>query len=184
ACPTNAIVGPWRLDARRCLSYLTIENKGSIPPEFRRVLGGRVYGCDECLVACPWNRFAQVSREAHFQAREFARLPLREFLDWDDARFREAFRGSPIRRIGRARFLRNVCVALGNTGTEADEPALRRAAKDPHPLIAEHAAWGLAEIGRRQALLPKAGRAGSAALSMASPSRTMSGDASSATRPS
>ena len=150
ACPTQAITGPRTMDARRCVSYLTIEHKGSIPMEFRRAIGGRVYGCDDCLDACLWNRFAQISREAAFQAREnvFTK-ELRDFLALDDEAFRALFAKSPIKRVKRPAFLRNVCVALGNIGTAADLPALDAAAADPHPLIAEHAAWAAAEISAR-----------------------------------
>ena len=152
ACPTAAITAPRQLDARRCLSYLTIENKGPIPLEFRRALGDRIYGCDECLEVCPWNRFAAAAREVGFAAREFVHgWALRDFLALDDARFRELFRGSPIKRIKRRGFLRNVCVALGNVGTTADLPALRQAQTDPEPLIAEHAAWAIDQIQRRTA---------------------------------
>jgi epoxyqueuosine reductase len=152
ACPTQAITDPHRLDARRCLSYLTIENKGPIPEEFRRALGDRIYGCDDCLEACPWNRFATESREAAFAARQFVhRWRLRDFLDLDDAGFRALFRGSPIKRIKRRGFLRNVCVALGNVGDATDLPALKRAACDPEPLIAEHALWAVAQIASRSA---------------------------------
>ncbi len=149
ACPTEAITAAHRLDARRCLSYLTIEHKGAIPEEFRRAMGARIYGCDDCLSACPWNRFAQVSREAALHARERVfELGLAEYLELTDEGFRALFRGSPIKRTKRNRFLRNVCVALGNVGTEDDLPALRKAAEDGDPLIAEHAEWAIAEIGR------------------------------------
>ncbi len=152
ACPTGAITAPHRLDARRCISYLTIELKGSIPLELRPLLGDRIYGCDDCLDACPWNRFAQVARENAFALRPaVARMRLRDFLALDDAGFREMFRGSPIKRIKRRGFLRNVCVALGNVGTVQDRPALAAAARDPEPLIAEHAAWALAQINQREA---------------------------------
>jgi epoxyqueuosine reductase len=154
ACPTGAITSPHRLDARLCISYLTIENKGPIPEDLRPLIGDRIYGCDDCLDACPWNRFAMESREARFAAREFVGMPLRDFLALDDEAFRKLFRGSPIRRIKRARFLRNVCVALGNVGTEADLPALEGAARDPDPLIAMHAEWARRRIEWR-ALLPK-----------------------------
>ena len=174
ACPTTAIVAPWHLDARRCLSYLTIENKGPIPVEFRRALGGRIYGCDECLEVCPWNRFAEISREAAFQARDVCALPLRDYLEWDDTQFRQAFRRSPIKRIGRARFLRNVCVALGNTGDAEDLPSLHQAAQDPSPLIAEHAAWAVEEIKSRQAAVVDIASEGPAAFSSSSPSSTES----------
>jgi epoxyqueuosine reductase len=150
ACPTQAITAPHRLDARRCISYLTIENPGPIPEEFREAIGDRIYGCDECLDVCPWNRFAKLSREASFQARgEVFAMKAREFLDLDDERFRALFRKSPIKRIKRPRFLRNVCVALGNTGDADDLPALRRAAAEPDPLISEHAAWAIGRIRER-----------------------------------
>lgn len=146
ACPTGAITEPHRLDARRCISYLTIELKGSIPLELRPLIGDRIYGCDDCLDACPWNRFASVSREAAFAAGPAVGMALRDYLALDDARFRELFRDSPIKRIKRRGFLRNVCVALGNVGTRADLPALKTAALDPEPLIAEHAAWAIERI--------------------------------------
>ena len=151
ACPTGAITAPHELDARLCISYLTIENKGPIPEHLRPLIGDRIYGCDDCLDACPWNRFAQQSRETRFAAREFVTMPLRDFLALDDAAFRALFRGSPIKRIKRARFLRNVCVALGNIGTSDDLFALRTAAADPDPLIAEHAQWAIQQINTRNA---------------------------------
>ena len=149
ACPTGAIVEPRKVDARLCVSYLTIENKGPIPLELRAQIGHRIYGCDACLDACPWNRFAQESREVQFAAREFIGMNPRDFLALDDDAFRTLFKGSPIKRIKRPRFLRNVCVALGNTGTAEDLPALDNAALDPDALIAEHATWGAAEIRKR-----------------------------------
>jgi epoxyqueuosine reductase len=150
ACPTQAITAPRRMDARRCISYLTIESKGSIPHEFRHAIGDRIYGCDACLDACPWNRHAQESREATFQAREtvFSKS-LRDFLALTEDEFRALFAKSPIKRIKRPAFLRNVCVALGNVGLPDDLPALETAAADPDPLIAEHAAWAIAEIRQR-----------------------------------
>jgi epoxyqueuosine reductase len=150
ACPTQAITAPRRLDARRCISYLTIEHKGAIPVEFRKAIGDRIYGCDDCLDACPWNRFAVESREMSFQARKavFSHR-LRDFLDLDDAGFRSLFAKSPIKRIKRARFLRNVCVALGNTGTVADLAALESAAAEADPLVSEHARWAIEEISQR-----------------------------------
>ncbi|WP_338288502.1 tRNA epoxyqueuosine(34) reductase QueG [Luteolibacter sp. LG18] len=153
ACPTGAITAPHRVDARRCISYLTIEHKEAIPMEFREAIGDRIYGCDACLEACPWNKFAEVSREAKFLARESVFTHrLRDFLSLDDEAFRTLFAKSPIKRIKRARFLRNVCVGLGNTGTVEDLPALEIAAADPDPLIAEHAAWAIGKIrGREQA---------------------------------
>ncbi len=150
ACPTGAITAPHRLDARRCISYLTIELKGSIPLELRPLIGDRIYGCDDCLDACPWNRFAQIAREGAFAARPaVSQMALRDFLALDETKFREMFRGSPIKRIKRRGLLRNVCVALGNVGTEIDLPALERAAQDPEPLIAEHAQWALARLRAR-----------------------------------
>lgn len=150
ACPTQAITAPHRLDARRCISYLTIENKGPIPLEFREAIGDRIYGCDACLDACPWNRFAAESREAAFHARAavFEKQP-RDFLDLDDEAFRVLFAKSPIKRIKRPRFLRNVCVALGNTGSPEDLPALTLAATDPDPLVSEHASWAIRRIRER-----------------------------------
>ncbi len=150
ACPTGAITEAHHVDARRCISYLTIELKGSIPLEFRRAIGDRIYGCDTCLDVCPWNRFAAVSRETTYAMRPAtAALRLRDYLALDDEQFRALFRGSAIKRIKRRGLLRNVCVALGNVGTMDDLQALRRAADDPEPLIAEHAQWAVAEIERR-----------------------------------
>ena len=150
ACPTGAITAPHQLDARRCISYLTIENKGPIPEALRPLLGDRIYGCDDCLTACPWNRFAQASHEAAFAARDFVHgWTLRDYLALDDNGFRALFKKSPIKRIKRRGFLRNVCVALGNIGTADDLPALERAALDPEPLIAEHAVWAVARIAGR-----------------------------------
>ena len=150
ACPTGAITGAHRLDARRCISYLTIELKGSIPLKLRPLMGDRIFGCDDCLDACPWNRFAKVARETAFAARrstiDFA---LRDYLRLTDAEFRNLFRDSPIKRIKRRGFLRNVCVALGNIGTREDLPALEHAASDPEPLIAEHARWAIEQIHQR-----------------------------------
>jgi epoxyqueuosine reductase len=150
ACPTGAINGPHRLDARRCISYLTIELKGHIPLELRPLIGDRIFGCDDCLDACPWNRFAQVSHETAFTARQSRTgMSLRAYLQLSDAEFRQLFKNSPIERIKRRGFLRNVCVALGNAGDVSDIPALERAAADPEPLIAEHAAWAIQQIRQR-----------------------------------
>ncbi|PYJ93326.1 MAG: tRNA epoxyqueuosine(34) reductase QueG [Verrucomicrobia bacterium] len=150
ACPTGAITAPHRLDARRCISYLTIELKGSIPLELRPLIGDRIFGCDDCLDVCPWNRFAQVSHETAFSARQSTTgMSLREYLQLNDAEFRGFFKNSPIKRIKRRGFLRNVCVALGNAGNASDIPALERAAADPEPLIAEHATWAIQRIRER-----------------------------------
>ena len=150
ACPTGAITAPHKLDARRCISYLTIELKSSIPLEFRPLIGDRIFGCDDCLDACPWNRFAQVSHETAFAARRSTTaFALRDYLLLTDSEFRSLFRDSPIKRIKRRGFLRNVCVALGNVGAEEDLPALELAAADHEPLIAEHAAWAIQQIRQR-----------------------------------
>ena len=120
-CPTAAFPAPYKLDARRCISYLTIENKGPIPREFRKAIGNRIYGCDDCLAVCPWNKFAQAGREARLAARDELRAPgLAELARLDDAAFRALFAKSPVKRIGRDRFIRNVLIAIGNSG----EPAL------------------------------------------------------------
>jgi epoxyqueuosine reductase len=146
-CPTNAIDRTRHVDARRCISYLTIEHKGPIPLEFRRAMGDRIYGCDECLDVCPWNRFAIASEEIAFAARPYVHgWAMRDFLKLDDDGFRELFRGSPIKRIKRPAFLRNVCVALGNVGVIEDLPLLRKLSEDENPLIAEHALWAVQEI--------------------------------------
>ena len=151
ACPTNAITAPFQLDARKCISYLTIELKGSIPVEFRRAIGNRIYGCDDCLAACPWNKFAREGNLMKPHAREDLRSPdLVELLALDDAQFKSRFKGSPILRTKRRGFLRNVCVALGNVGDESALPALEKASSDHEPLIAEHARWALEEIVSRR----------------------------------
>lgn len=150
ACPTGAITAPFQLDARRCISYLTIELKGPIPVEFRREIGNRVYGCDACLDVCPWNRFAregQIMRE-HRRA-DLQTADLLELLALDDAGFKAKFAGTPMLRTKRRGLLRNVCVALGNIGDASALPALEKAASDPEPLIAEHARWAIGEIQAR-----------------------------------
>jgi len=150
ACPTGAITAPHQVDARRCISYLTIELKGSIPTELRPLMGDRIYGCDDCLDACPWNRFAKVSRETAFAMRpEIAVMKLRDYLSLDDDKFRLLFRKSPIKRTKRRGLLRNVCVALGNVGTADDLPALEKATADSEPIIAEHAQWAIEQIRGR-----------------------------------
>ena len=156
ACPTGAITAPHRLDARRCISYLTIELKGAIPLELRPLVGDRIFGCDDCLDACPWNRFARESRETAFSARRSTTgMSLREYLELSDAEFRALFKNSPIKRTKRRGFLRNVCVALGNAGDASDLPALERAARDPEPLIAEHAKWAIDQICYRRSIAPE-----------------------------
>jgi len=148
ACPTRAFPRPYVLDARRCLAYLTIEHPGPIPEEFRPLMGDRLFGCDECLEVCPWNRHAQNAREIKLTPRP--RPDLREMLSWDDRRFRSEFRGTPMFRLKRNRWLRNVSVVLGNIGTEEDCPALAKAAEDGDPLVAEHARWAMDSILRRK----------------------------------
>lgn len=149
ACPTEAITAPYQLDARRCIAYLTIELKGSIPLEFRRMIGDRIYGCDECLEVCPWNRFAQQTREVKFARVAGVEMGLHELLSLTNEAFKQAFRGSPILRVKRRGLLRNVCVALGNIGTAEDVPILKRALEDKEELIREHAAWAISEIEGR-----------------------------------
>ena len=144
ACPTRAFPRPYVLDARRCLAYLTIENPGPIPEEFRPLLGDRLFGCDECLEVCPWNRHAQLSREIRLQPRP---LPdLRDMLSWDEARFRSEFRDTPLLRLKKRRWLRNICVVLGNIGTPQDVPALTRLSGIGDPLLTEHADWAIDSI--------------------------------------
>jgi epoxyqueuosine reductase len=147
ACPTNAFPAPYRLDARRCISYLTIENKGPIPLEFREAIGNRIYGCDDCLAACPWNKFAQAASEAKLAAREDLREPrLAELLALDDAAFRNFFSGSPVKRIGRDRFIRNVLVAAGNSGDPAFVEQVSGLLADASPLVRGAAVWALSRL--------------------------------------
>jgi len=142
ACPTGAITAPYRLDARRCISYLTIELKGAIPVELRPLIGEHLFGCDDCLAACPWNRFAKPAITPR------ALPPLDVMLGWDEERFASFFRGTPICRLKRARWLRNLCVVLGNRRDRAALPALERAGGDADPLVREHAQWAVEEICR------------------------------------
>jgi len=155
ACPTSAITAPFQLDARRCISYLTIELKGAIPEELRPAIGNRIYGCDDCLAVCPWNRFAKSGRlmQAHVRA-DLDQPDLLELLRLDAVGFKNRFAGTPILRTKRRGLLRNVCVALGNTGTPMALPDLARAARDPEPLIAEHAQWAIKQIVRREGGIP------------------------------
>ena len=145
ACPTDAFPAPYRIDARRCVSYLTIEHKGPIPVEFRRAIGNRIYGCDDCLAACPWNKFADAARaNIAFAGRaELAAPALGDLLELDDAGFRTIFAGSPIKRIGRDRFVRNVAIAAGNSGDETLVPRLRALAEDPCEVVRDAARWAL-----------------------------------------
>jgi epoxyqueuosine reductase len=147
ACPTGAIVAPYRLDARRCISYLTIELAGSIPLEFRRAIGNRIYGCDDCQLVCPWNKFARPTAEKDFAVRHgLDHAQLGELFSWSEAEFLDKTRGSAIRRIGYERWLRNIAVALGNAPTsEALLAALESRAQHPSPLVREHVHWALAQ---------------------------------------
>jgi epoxyqueuosine reductase len=150
ACPTGAITEPFNVDARRCISYLTIELKGSIPIELRPLIGNRIYGCDDCLAVCPWNRFAREGRMMKPHARpDLSVIDLVELLALDDAAFKAKFAGTPMLRTKRRGLLRNVCVALGNVGDERAFPALERALQDSEPLIREHAAWAIKQITSR-----------------------------------
>src|ERR1035437_2418839 len=153
ACPTAAITAPFQLDARLCISYLTIELKGPIPVELRPAIGHRIFGCDDCLAACPWNRFAREGQMMKEHARpDLAAPELVELLQLDEAGFKSRFAGTPILRTKRRGLLRNVCVALGNTGDISALPALSQAAKDSEPLIAEHARWAMERIQAGQQL--------------------------------
>ena len=146
-CPTNAFPAPYTLDARRCISYLTIEHKGHIPHEFRAAMGNRIYGCDDCLAVCPWNKFAHAASEAALQARTELRAPnLADLAALDDAAFRKLFSGSPVKRPGRDRFLRNVLIAIGNSGDAALAASAKRLLGDDSPLVRAMAVWALARL--------------------------------------
>jgi epoxyqueuosine reductase len=144
-CPTAAIVAPYEVDARRCISYLTIELHGSIPEELRPLLGNRIYGCDDCQLVCPWNRFAQLTRESDFLPRHgLDAVQLIDLFSWDEETFLRNTEGSPLRRLGHARWLRNIAVALGNAPTAGEVvAALRNRMDDPQPLVREHTHWAL-----------------------------------------
>jgi epoxyqueuosine reductase len=148
SCPTNAFPAPYRLDARRCISYLTIEHKGPIPAEFRKAIGNRIYGCDDCLAVCPWNKFADTAqRHRMFLPRaELVAPRLADLLQLDDAGFRTLFAGSPIKRIGRSRFVRNAAIAAGNSGDASLRTALLPLCTDDDPVVAEAARWALGEL--------------------------------------
>jgi epoxyqueuosine reductase len=146
-CPTGAFPAPYKLDARRCISYLTIENKGPIPREFRKGIGNRIYGCDDCLAVCPWNKFAQEGRETKLAARDALRAPgLGELARLDDASFRALFTKSPVKRIGRERFLRNVLIAIGNSGDATLVDEARRLLEDENALVRGAAVWALRQL--------------------------------------
>jgi epoxyqueuosine reductase len=152
-CPTAAFPAPYRLDARRCISYLTIEHKGPIPRELRAAIGNRIYGCDDCLAACPWNKFAQAGHEAKLAARDALRAPrLADLARLDDAAFRKLFAKSPVKRTGRDRFVRNVVIAIGNSGDVSLAAEAERLLGDPSPLVRGAAVWTLARLLRRDRL--------------------------------
>lgn len=145
ACPTGAIVAPYRVDARRCISYLTIEHRGPVDEDLRGLMGNRIYGCDDCLAACPWNKFAQAARDIGYQPRVGAPA-LAELAALDDAGFRARFAGSPIKRIGRDRFVRNVLYAIGNSGLPALRPVAAALVGDPDPAVADAAQWAVSRL--------------------------------------
>ena len=151
-CPTSAFPRPYELDARRCISYLTIENKGAIPREFREAMGNRIYGCDDCLAVCPWNKFASEAREAAFHARDELRAPrLVDLVTLDDTAFRALFSGSPIKRVGRDRFIRNVLIAIGNSRDGDFLAAVRERLHDDAPLVRAMAVWALGTMAPDEA---------------------------------
>ena len=150
-CPTHAFTAPYQIDARACISYLTIEHKGHIAPRFRAAMGNRIFGCDDCLAVCPWNKFAQAAREAKLSARARSdNPPLAELLALDGATFRDRFRGTPIKRTGRDRFLRNVLIAAGNSGDAALVPLVEARLHDDSPLVRAMAVWALARLAPRR----------------------------------
>ena len=161
-CPTQAFIAPYKLDARRCISYLTIEHKGPIPRALRPLMGNRIYGCDDCLAVCPWNKFAQATAEADFLPRPQLTAPkLKEFIGLDEVQFRALFAGSPVKRIGRARFIRNVAIAAGNSADASFVPALAALLGDESPLVRGAAVWALRRLAseahitkHREACLP------------------------------
>ncbi|MEM7570976.1 MAG: tRNA epoxyqueuosine(34) reductase QueG [Pseudomonadota bacterium] len=147
-CPTHAFPAPYQLDARRCISYLTIEYKGHIPKEFRKAMGNRIYGCDDCLAVCPWNKYARTAKEAAFHPRPELTAPLlADLLALDDAAFREVFTASPVKRIGRDRFVRNVLIAAGNSADETLTQHIRPHLEDPNPIVRAMAVWALRTLG-------------------------------------
>ena len=146
-CPTKAFPAPYQLDARRCISYLTIEHKGPVDPDLRGLMGNRIYGCDDCLAVCPWNKFAQAATELGYQPRVGA-PQLADLVTLDDATFRTRFAGSPIKRIGRDRFVRNVLYAIGNSGLPALHQYAQALRDDPDPAVADAARWAMARLGR------------------------------------
>ena len=152
ACPTAAIVAPYQLDARRCISYLTIELKGTIPLEFRKSIGNRVYGCDDCQLVCPWNRYARITREADFLPRQgLDRASMLELFAWSEEEFHRKLEGSAIRRIGYESWLRNLAIGLGNAPASLKiVEGLQSRANDASPVVREHVAWALGEQAIRE----------------------------------
>jgi epoxyqueuosine reductase len=156
-CPTNAFPAPFQLDARKCLAYYSVEHKGQIPRELRTPMGNRIYGCDDCLAVCPWNKFAKIAHEAKLIGREELERPkLADFVKLDDAAFRDMFSGSPIKRIGHARFLRNVLIGIGNSGSLAFLPDVIDRLGDKSPLIRGAAVWALRKLAPEEAVRLKA----------------------------
>ena len=146
-CPTEALPAPYQLDARRCLAYLSIESRGPIPVEFRAAMGNRIFGCDDCLAVCPWNKFAATARDGRLAARDALQgRPLAELAALDDAAFRELFAGTPVKRTGRDRFVRNVMIAIGNSGNDALTVVAERGTEDDSPLVRGAAVWALAKL--------------------------------------
>jgi epoxyqueuosine reductase len=159
-CPTSAFPAPYKLDARRCISYLTIESKGPIPHEFRKAIGNRIYGCDDCLAVCPWNKFAQTGRETKLAARDELRAAsLADLARLDDAGFRSLFAKSPVKRIGRDRFVRNVLVAIGNSNDSTLAIEAERLLDDDSPLVRGAAVWALSQLLEREEFLARAAKA-------------------------
>src|SRR6202034_695612 len=147
ACPTAAFPAPYRLDARRCISYLTIEHKGHIAPELRPLIGNRIYGCDDCLAVCPWNKYARATSEPDFLPRTDLTAPrLMDLARLDDGAFRRLFAGTSIKRIGRDRFLRNVLIAIGNSADPSLATEAERLLADPNPLVRGAAVWALSQL--------------------------------------
>ena len=147
ACPTDAFPAPYKLDATRCISYLTIEHKGPVDENLRAKLGNRIYGCDDCLAACPWNKFAVAASDMRYAARNDLKAPaLADLAALDDAAFRAKFSGSPIKRIGRDRFVRNVLYAIGNSGMAGLRPVAQGLADDPDPTVADAARWAVQRL--------------------------------------
>ncbi|MCV0427734.1 MAG: tRNA epoxyqueuosine(34) reductase QueG, partial [Roseibium sp.] len=154
SCPTDAFPAPYRLDARRCISYLTIEHPGPIPVEFRKPMGNRIYGCDDCLAACPWNKFADAAREAKLVARNDLKSPqLADLLELDDPAFRKLFSGSPVKRIGRNRFLRNVLIAAGNSERPSLLEKIVPLLEDPDATVRGAAVWAFSQLAPAETIL-------------------------------